>query len=153
MFQGQFIHTVDQKGRFSIPSRFRSQLADQYDTEELQLTIFKEGKDKLLHLVPRSEWDLMLEKIGRAPGFKKQINDFRRLYVSGATECIPDKQGRVAISSTQREWAGVEKEVVVVGSGLKRLEVWDRGAWDRFCARTEDDVFSGIGDLLEEFGL
>ena len=153
MFQGRFIHSVDAKGRVSIPAPVRAQLAEHYGSEDLFLTIFKEGDDKLLHLVPRSEWDAMLEKIASGPRFQKKLNDFRRIYVSGATECVPDKQGRVALSPTQRAWADIDREVVLVGTGLRRLELWNREAWDRFHERTEDAVFGEIGDVLEEIGL
>ncbi len=152
MFQGRFAHTVDAKGRMAIPAPIRGQLAEQYGTEDLFITIYKE-RERILHLHPRREWETLMERIGGASHFKSNLNDFRRIYVSGATPGAPDKQGRITLSAEQRRWAGVDKDVVLVGSGLKRMELWSKATWERWHETTEDEVFEGIGDVLEQLGL
>lgn len=123
MFRGRFEHTIDSKGRTSIPSKFREILATNYD-ERLIITNF----DGCLWAYPVPEWHEIEEKVARLPQFRDEVKALQRVFISAATECPIDKQGRIVIPPTLREYAALEKDIILVGM-TKRIEIWARDRW------------------------
>ena len=111
MFRGSFEHSVDSKGRVSVPSRFREILAERYEGK-LVLTM---DFDKCIMVYPLEEWERVEEKIKSLPQSQKEVKDYTRFVFSNATECELDKQGRILIPPSLREGARISKSVMVVG--------------------------------------
>ena len=126
MFRGQFTHALDDKGRISLPAKFRDQLLGQSDP---RVVLTPSPFDPCLHLYPISAWEDYERKISELPSHDPRIEKFRRLYVSPALECDLDRNGRIRISQDFRDRAGLEKEVLFAGMG-KIVELWAKQAWD-----------------------
>jgi MraZ protein len=144
-FIGRFPHTIDDKGRLSIPSRFRQTLQDR-GQNILVLTEF----DACITAYPLDVWARLEEKIQSQSNFEKDIRAFLRLFYSGASECPVDGQGRILIPPQHREKAALGREVVVVGA-LHRIEIWDRSRWDQFLATapvTFEDIAGKLAQLV-----
>lgn len=146
MFKGRYIHTLDAKGRLSVPSRFREVLA-QHREETLILTNF----DNCLAGFPADEWELLEEKVRGLSMLQKDVRIFTRYFFSSAQECPVDRQGRILIPPTLREDAGLEKDVVLVGV-LNRIEIWNKARWDTF-SRESSENFESVAAKLSELGL
>ena len=117
MFRGRFEHTIDPKGRVSIPAKFRELLGEKYDDRLIITT----GLDSCLVAFPYGEWVNVEEKVSSLSMVKKEVKAFQRVFISGATECPIDKLGRVLIPPTLRSHAQLEKDVVFAGM-LKKFE-------------------------------
>ena len=144
MFRGSFEHSVDSKGRVSVPSRFRDILAERYEGK-LVLTM---DFDKCVMAYPLEEWERVEEKIKALPQSQKEVKDYMRYVFSNAAECELDKQGRILIPPSLREGARISKAVMVVGM-LNKMEIWDKVAWDARKSQTGDK----IGEVLSTLGL
>jgi MraZ protein len=144
MFRGSFEHSVDSKGRVSVPSRFRELLSERYEGK-LVLTM---DFDKCIMVYPLEEWERVEEKIKSLPQSQKEVKDYTRFVFSNAAECELDKQGRILIPPPLREGARISKSVIVVGI-LNKMEIWDKGAWDTRKSQTGDK----IGEVLSTLGL
>jgi MraZ protein len=144
MFRGSFEHTVDSKGRVSVPSRFREIIADRYDGR----LVLAMDYDKCLTVYPLEEWEKLEDKIRNLPTMKKEVKDFMRFLLASATECELDKQGRVLIPPTLREHAGIAKNVMLVGI-IDKIEIWDAKAWEARNSQNGDK----IGEALAALGL
>jgi len=144
MFRGSFEHSVDSKGRVSVPARFRDILAERYEGK-LVLTM---DYDKCVMAYPLEEWERVEEKIKAAPQSQKEVKDYMRYVFSNAAECELDKQGRILIPPSLREGARISKAVMVVGM-LNKMEIWDKAAWDARKSQTGDK----IGEVLSTLGL
>ena len=144
MFRGSFEHSVDAKGRVSVPSRFREILSERYEGK-LVLTM---DFDKCIMVYPLEEWERVEEKIKSLPQSQKEVKDYTRFVFSNAAECELDKQGRILIPPPLREGARITKSVMVVGI-LNKMEIWDKGAWDTRKSQTGDK----IGEVLSSLGL
>ncbi|MBI4728787.1 MAG: division/cell wall cluster transcriptional repressor MraZ [Acidobacteria bacterium] len=135
MFLGCFQHSLDGKGRIILPSKFRPRLS-----EGCLLTV---GHDPCLYVFPADEWRRRTGELGNASLLDPAARHIQEMVFSSAMEEVPDGQGRVRIAEDLRRFAGLEREVMVVGAG-PRIEVWDRVAWARhreqvgreFAART-----------------
>lgn len=123
MFRGRFEHAIDTKGRTSIPSKFREVLATNYD-ERLIVTNF----DNCLWAYPYAEWQQIEQKVAALPQFREDVKALQRFFISAATECPIDKQGRLLIPPTLREYAALDKDIVLVGM-TKRVEIWSKERW------------------------
>lgn len=143
MFRGRFEYTIDEKGRISLPARFREVLSANYD-ERLILTTF----DQCLWAYPIPEWQLIEEKIAALPQFKSEVKALQRIFVSGATECVLDKQGRTIIPPVLREYAGLEKDVLFVGM-TKRIEIWSKERWEDIFSKSQKLIESSTDDLAD----
>ena len=147
MFKGRYAHTLDSKGRLSIPSKFRDVLAD-HQEDVLILTNF----DSCLLGFTQEEWQLLEEKIRGQSMFstmlRQDMRAFVRYFFSGATECPLDKQGRILIPPSLREFGGFEKEVVLLGLA-NRIEIWSRKRWDSFLQESQEN-FEQIAAKLSE---
>ena len=114
MFMGEYNHTIDAKGRLIIPAKFRELLGEEF--------VLTKGLDGCLSIYPMDEWKAFEEKLRALPLTNKNARTFSRFFVAGATMCELDKQGRILVPQTLREFAGLEKDVVLTGN-LNRIEV------------------------------
>ena len=117
MFMGEYNHTIDAKGRLIIPSRFRELLGEEF--------VLTRGLDGCLSIYPMDEWVAFEEKLRALPLTNKDARTFSRFFVAGATTCQLDKQGRILVPQTLRQFAGLDKDVVLTGN-LNRIEVWSK---------------------------
>jgi MraZ protein len=130
MFRGQFVHTIDSKGRVSLPARFRDAVLADGDA---RLVLTPAPSETCLHLHRLADWVEFERKIAELPRFDPHIVRFRRMYVSAAFECELDSVGRVLVSPDYRERAQLGKEVLFAGMG-RSVEVWSKELWDRATA-------------------
>jgi MraZ protein len=140
MFIGQYRHTLDDKGRLSVPVKFRDQLS-----EGLVVT---RGLDRSLFLYPKKEWERLASKLAALPLGKADTRAMSRLMLAGAMEAEIDASGRVTIPPYLRAYASLAKRVIVTGL-YDRIEVWDEETWNAYCARTEregDEIAERLGD-------
>ncbi len=144
MFRGSFEHTVDSKGRVSVPSKFREIIADRYEGKLVLALDF----DKCLTVYPLEEWERLEAKIRSLPAMKREVKDFMRFLLASATECELDKQGRILIPLAHREHAAITKNVMVVGI-IDKIEIWDAKAWEARHSQNGDK----IGEALAALGL
>lgn len=122
MFTSEYRHTVDAKGRLIIPAKFREEFGNQF--------CLTRGLDGCLFLFPKMEWKEFENKLRQLPvTFNKDARQFVRFFTTGATNGQFDKQGRILIPQTLREFANIQKDVVVAGS-LNKLEIWSKERWD-----------------------
>ncbi len=143
LLTGEFNHSIDAKGRLIVPSKFRDILGEDF--------VVTKGMDGCLFLYPNNEWKIFEEKLRTLPLTNKNARAFVRFFLGSAVDGGLDKQGRVLISSALRSFAGLEKEVVLVGV-LDRVEIWDKAKWDENNAVVEDDM-DNIASQMEELGL
>lgn len=123
MFLGEYQHTLDTKGRLILPSAFREQLAD-----GLVLTV---GVDHCLTMHPHDAWQDVLDGLRKLRSTDRRERMFVRMITSSAHPQEPDKQGRISIPSRLRTYAGLERDVTVVGAD-DRLELWNTGRWETY---------------------
>ncbi|MGN8632992.1 division/cell wall cluster transcriptional repressor MraZ [Blautia sp. HCP3S3_G3] len=139
MFRGEYKHTIDAKGRLIIPSKFRELLGEKF--------ILTKGLDGCLYIYPMDEWEAFEEKLRALPLTNKNARTFSRFFVAGATDCELDKQGRILVPQTLREFAGLDKDVVLTGN-LSRIEVWSKEKWSENCNYDDmDDVAASMQDM------
>ncbi len=122
MFLGEFSHSLDSKGRLTIPAKFRDQLAP-------GLVVTRNPSERCLLVMPRAKWDEVAAKINALPLADAGSATFRRAVFSAADDLIPDKQGRILISQRLRDYAQIEADVVIAGVH-SFLELWTPGQWD-----------------------
>lgn len=146
MFRGRFEHNIDTKGRLSIPSKFRDILSAKHD-ECLMVTNF----DNCLWAYPIAEWIKIEEKLASVPQFKDEVKALQRVFVSAASECPIDKHGRILLPPTLRDYAAIDKEVVLAGM-INRIEIWSKERWTAVFAAALSSI-SAMGDKLAELGL
>ena len=141
MFMGEYNHTIDAKGRLIIPSKFRDKLGDEF--------VVTKGLDGCLFVYDNAEWSAFEEKLKSLPLTNKDARQFVRFFLAGATLAEVDKQGRILVPSTLREFAALEKEVVLVGVA-SRVEIWSKARWED--AASYDDM-EEIAEHMAELGL
>ncbi|WNB93980.1 division/cell wall cluster transcriptional repressor MraZ [Bacillus sp. NEB1478] len=143
MFMGEYQHSIDEKGRMIIPSKFRDELGSEF--------ILTRGLDQCVFGYPLNEWKVIEDKLKTLPFTKKDARAFTRFFFSGAAECQLDKQGRVNIASTLRDYAKLEKDCVVIGVS-NRIEIWSKSIWEEYFSKSEDS-FGEIAESLMDFDL
>ena len=136
-FLGTHTPRLDDKGRLILPAKFRPQLA--------QGLVMTRGQERCLFLLPMDEFRRMHDQIRQAPVTSKQARDYLRVFLSGASDEVPDKQGRISIPPMLRSYAGLDRDVAVIGAGT-RVEVWDLQAWETYLAEQE----AGYAETAEE---
>lgn len=141
MFMGEYNHTIDAKGRLIIPSKFREILGDTF--------VVTKGLDGCLFVYDNEEWKRFEEKLRTLPITNKEARQFVRFFLAGATEAEVDKQGRILIPNVLREFAGLTKDVVLVGVG-SRIEIWSR---ERFEDTASFEDMDEIAEHMAELGL
>lgn len=141
MFMGEYQHSIDSKGRLIVPSKFREHLGGNF--------VLTRGLDNCLFGYPMDEWKILEEKLKALPVTKKDARAFTRFFFSGATEVDIDKQGRINIPASLRQYAKVDKECVVIGvSG--RIEIWAKSLWDTYYDESEES-FNDIAENIIDF--
>ncbi len=143
MFTGEFHHTLDGKGRVIIPSRLREGLGERF--------VITRGLDHCLFVYPNSEWVRLEQKLKQLPFTRKDSRAFTRLFFSGAMEVEADRQGRVLIPQNLREYAGIDKEVMVIGVS-NRVEIWSEPAWREYFGQA-DENYEELAEKMGDFDL
>lgn len=143
MFLGEYHHNIDDKGRVSVPVKFRDDLA--------KGAVVTRGLDSSLFLLPVEEWGKLAEKISSLPLGQSNSRAFARLMLAGAMDVKLDKQGRFILPEYLRKYAGLKKSVVIVGVNT-RLEIWDKETWDSYNQQTEAEA-SAIAEQLGDLGI
>ncbi|WP_448809818.1 division/cell wall cluster transcriptional repressor MraZ [Agromyces bauzanensis] len=128
MFLGTYEPKLDEKGRVILPAKFREELSN-----GLVLT---RGQERCIYVFSVREFESMSDKIRQAPVTSKQARDYMRVFLSGASAETPDKQHRVTIPATLRGYAGLDRDLAVIGAG-SRVEIWDATAWQIYLAEQE----------------
>lgn len=143
MFIGEFSHTVDAKGRVSMPSKFREKLG--------QVFYATKGLDNCLFVFDADEWSLFEEKLKEIPVSNKPGRMFSRLFFGSATECTLDKQGRINLPAYLREYSSIDKNVKVVGVGT-RIEIWSLDKWSEY-SQPDNINYDDIEEQMAELGI
>ena len=141
MFIGEYHHTIDEKGRIIIPAKFRNELGKEF--------VITRGIENCLFAYPKENWAKICDKLNSLPFTKKDARTFNRFFMSGATNVELDKQGRVNVSTPLIDYAGLEKDCVVIGTG-DRLEIWSKASWDSFFTSTKDSMSDIAENLFNE---
>ena len=123
MFLGTHSPRLDEKGRLFLPAKFRDELAEG--------VVITKGQERCLYVWPMAEFRRVTEAMSAAPVTQKTVRDYSRVFFASASDEVPDRQGRITIPQSLREYAGLTRDCVVVGAN-NRLEIWDAAAWERY---------------------
>jgi MraZ protein len=146
VFRGRYQHTIDPKGRLSIPARFRDVLA-QYEGGLIVVP-----NEIALEVYPLEEWEKQERRISEQSAFNPEVRKLGRLYISRAKEVSLDGAGRILLPPDSRQQAGLVKEVTLVGPGRPFFEVWDRVRFDEY-ERTNSDGLPSLFERLAQLGV
>ena len=141
MFMGEYNHTIDAKGRLIVPSKFRETLGDTF--------VVTKGLDGCLFVYDNEEWGIFEEKLKSLPITNKEARQFVRFFLAGAAEVEVDKQGRILVPNVLREFAELNKDVVLIGVA-SRIEIWRK---ERFEGMTAYEDMDEIAEHMAELGL
>jgi MraZ protein len=128
VFLGTHSPRLDDKGRLILPAKFREQLAAGL--------VVTRGQERCLYVFPVAEFERIHEQLRQAPVTSKQARDYLRVLLSGAFDEVPDKQGRITLPTPLRSYAGLDRDVAVIGAG-SRVEIWDAAAWESYLGEQE----------------
>jgi len=143
MFIGEYNHSVDTKGRVSVPAKFREELGDCF--------ILTKGLDNCLFIYSMDEWRILENKLKQLPLTNRDARAFVRFFFSGATECELDPQGRIRIPTNLRDHAILEKDAVIIGVGT-RIEIWSNLEWQKY--NSDDNLsYDEIASKMAELGI
>lgn len=137
MLIGEYQHSLDEKGRVNFPAKLREGLGSRF--------IITKGLDQCLCVYSEEEWKVLEDKIRALPVSKSR--DLQRFLFAGASDVIPDKQGRVVIPLNLREYAGLCKDVMIIGASV-RAEIWDKDRWLKSCAEVTPEAIAEAMDSL-----
>lgn len=135
---GEFQHSIDEKGRMIVPVKFREGLGASF--------VVTRGLDKCLFVYPMREWETLEEKLKSLPMTRADARSFVRFFLSGATDCELDKQGRILIPGTLRDYATLTKDCVIIGVS-SRVEIWSQDLWEQYAASASES-FAEIAENL-----
>ena len=141
MFMVEYNHTIDAKGRLIVPAKFREALGDEF--------VVTRGLDDCLFVFPNEGWKVFEEKLSTLPVANKNARRVARFFLSGAATVELDKQGRILIPTTLREYGALEKEVVFIGVA-NRVEIWSKERWENSAVMDDMDE---IAESMDELGL
>ncbi|SDK03971.1 transcriptional regulator MraZ [Cryobacterium sp. Sr8] len=139
MFLGTYAPKLDDKGRIILPAKFRDELSTGI--------VMTRGQENCLYVFSSREFEDLHEKIRQAPITSKQGRDFLRVFLSGASAETPDKQNRVTIPANLRAYAGLDRELTVIGAG-SRVEIWDSEAWETYLAEQETSFANTTEEVI-----
>lgn len=142
MFYGEYVHTIDRKGRLILPSKFREVAKNNF----IERFFVTRGLDKCLFMFSEEEWRSQESKFKAISFTKQQARTFNRLYFSGAVEVFADKQGRMLLPQYLKDFAQIKKDVVIVGVS-NRIEIWAKDKWDEFYGNSRQS-FEEIAEKL-----
>jgi MraZ protein len=137
MFLGTYAPKLDDKGRVILPAKFREELSTGI--------VMTRGQERCLYVFTTREFDAVHQKIRQAPITSKEGRDFLRVFLSGASAETPDKQNRVTIPANLRAYAGLDRDLTVIGVG-DRVEIWDTAVWESYLTEQE----SSFANVTEE---
>jgi MraZ protein len=142
VFLGTYAPKLDEKGRIILPAKFWDELSEG--------VVLTRGQERCVYVFSKNTFSQQLEHLRNAPVTNKAGRDYQRLFLSGASDEVPDKQRRVTIPPMLREYAGLDRELTVIGAG-NRAEIWSTEAWNAYYAEkeeafanTEEEVIPGI---------
>lgn len=133
VFMGRYNHTIDPKGRLSIPSKYREVLGDEF--------VVSKGMDGCLFVYAVEDWKVFETKLASLPLVNKEARQLTRFFLSGAQYVFVDKQGRILMPQDLRDFAGLEKDVVLAGNG-GRIEIWSLEKWNEINSQMDIDQIS-----------
>jgi MraZ protein len=139
MFLGTYSPRLDDKGRLFLPAKFRDELA-----EGLVMT---KGQERCLYVFSATEFGRLTERLREIPLSAKGARDYSRVFFASAHDDVPDKQGRVTVPGPLRDYAGLDRDCVVIGANT-RVEIWDTAAWDAYLAGQEEQFASLSEEVL-----
>lgn len=131
MFSGEYEHSLDAKGRVIMPLKFRESLGNVFHITK--------GLDRNILVFSHEQWESFCEKLSKLPMADRNARGFSRLFLSGAVECEADKQGRILIPATLRNYAGITKNVTIIGNGDK-IEIWSSENWNNYLDGLDPDA-------------
>ena len=143
MFIGEYLHSIDQKGRMAVPAKMRAKLSDG--------AVVTKGLDNCLFVYPREEWIKLAEKLANLPISDNKARAYARSVLAGAMELEFDKQGRVLLPGYLREYAALSKDAVVAGL-YNRIEIWNEKAWKEYKEKSEKET-EDINEHLSQLGI
>ncbi|MFY9262782.1 MAG: division/cell wall cluster transcriptional repressor MraZ [Actinomycetaceae bacterium] len=139
MFLGTYEPRLDDKGRLILPAKYRDQLTDGL--------VITRGQEHCLYVFPMVEFENILARLRQAPITSKDARSYTRVFLSGANDQTPDKQGRITIPALLREYAGLERDLAVIGSG-SHIEIWDMDSWNAYLSANEQDFADREDELI-----
>lgn len=143
MFIGEYNHSLDPKNRLIIPAKFREQLGEAF--------VMTKGLDNCLFVYSLSEWRIVEEKLKTLPMTNKDARAFVRFFFAGASECEIDKQGRSLIPANLKEYANIDKDVVIIGVST-RIEIWSLEQWNKF-NNDADISYEDVAEKMSQLGI
>jgi len=140
VFLGTHEPKLDEKGRMTLPAKFREELAGGL--------VITRGQERCLNVWPRQQFAAITAGLGAGGSVtRKDLRDYQRVFLSGASDDVPDKQGRVTIPPLLRSYAGLDRDLAVIGAG-DRVEVWDAAAWNTYLTEQEESFASLSEEVL-----
>ena len=143
MFIGEYTYSIDEKKRLALPQKFREKLGKK--------VIITRGLDQCLFAYSQKEWSKLAQKLSQLPLAQAAARGFARLMLTGAMELNIDKLGRILLPDYLKEYAKIEKKVIIAGV-FNRIEIWDEKIWKEYKLRTEKEV-GDIAERLKELGV
>lgn len=140
MFMGEFQHAVDEKGRLIIPVRFRAELGERF--------VLTKGLDNCLFVYPWREWEQLAARLQALPFTRSDARAFSRFLLAGASECEMDRQGRILLPQHLREYARLEKDVVLIGVS-SRVEIWNAQVWAEYSLAAAS-AYESLAEKLDD---
>ncbi|WP_062379056.1 division/cell wall cluster transcriptional repressor MraZ [Demequina pelophila] len=144
MLLGTFNPRLDEKGRLILPAKFRGRLGSGL--------VATRGLDRCVFLFPVDEFVQVHDRLRKAPLENKAARDYMRAFLGHANDDVPDKQGRILLSQPLRRYAGLERDVAVVGMG-SRVEIWDAQRWEDYLESGEDAYAETAAEIFEDSGM
>ena len=140
LFLGQYEHSLDSKGRLVMPRKFRDGIVDG--------CVVTQGQENCLYVFPLERWDEEVARVSRLPRTDRRARNYARSFFAGASDQTLDKQGRIQLTDKQRRFAGLRKDVTVVGVA-ERIELWATPIWESVAAAA-DEYYAGIEEVLSD---
>lgn len=142
-FLGEFEATLDSKGRFLLPAGFKRQVPEGENTR----FVLNRGFEKCLSLYPMSSWQPLYDQISTLNDFDPKVREFRRFFLNGAITVEPDAAGRLLIPQNLKDYAGLEKDIVLAAA-VNKLEIWDTKKYQKFFEAYSPDDFSALAQSV-----
>ena len=136
MFFGTYTPKLDDKGRLFLPAKFREDLADGL--------VVTRGQERCLTVWSMPDFQKLTDRLREAPVTNKGTRDYVRMLFAAASQEVPDKQGRISLPSVLRDYASLQRDVMVIGA-MNRIEIWDPASWQQY-SEEQEQVFSSLSD-------
>jgi len=143
MFIGEYQHTLDPKNRVIMPSKFREKLGDSF--------VMTKGLDNCLFIYSSEEWSIVEDKLKSLPMTNKDARAFVRFFFAGASECDLDKQGRIVMPNHLKDYANIDKELVIIGVST-RIEIWSKEEWNKFNSDANIS-YEDVAEKMSQLGI